>query len=435
MNVREGMTEVTAPVVKARTSDFLVIGGGIVGLSLALELRRHYRLSTITVIEKETSLGEHASGRNSGVLHAGFYYAADSLKARLTRDGNSAMTQYCLERRLRINRCGKLIVARNEGEHAVLDELLRRASRNGVELREIAEKEAREIEPSVRTCRKALFSPTTSSVDPLQVLQSLREDAVHAGIAILTGTKYLGVRRFENSTAVQTSRGEQVAGYVINAAGMYADKIARDFGFGRLYRILPFRGLYLYCQAPAFRLRTHVYPAPDLKLPFLGVHFTVGVHGQIKVGPTAIPAFWREHYGGLHRFDAGELAEIVGVQTKLFLDKSSGFRTVGAEELRKSMKRLVIRRAEELAGPLPGTGFWRWGKPGLRAQLVNTQSRRLEMDFLHEGDPRSFHVLNAVSPGFTCAFSFAGYLFSQIERCLNGRPAGSPSPSDAVCHV
>ena len=155
------------------TPDFLIVGGGIIGISIARELKKRHADCTIAVIEKEQSCALHASGRNSGVLHAGFYYTADSLKARFTRDGNRELTQYCEEREIPINKCGKLVVAQNERDHTLMDELLERGRRNGVELDSITAQEAREIEPRAKTQDRAIFSPTTSSVNPLNVMQSL----------------------------------------------------------------------------------------------------------------------------------------------------------------------------------------------------------------------------------------------------------------------
>ena len=154
----------------AGTADFLIIGGGVIGLTIALELKRRHPEAAVTLIEKENDCGVHASGRNSGVLHAGFYYTAETLKARFTKAGNRAWTAYCEARGLRINRCGKLVVARNAGELPVMDELVRRARANGIELQELTAEEARLIEPRVRTYERALFSPTTSSVDPAEVV-------------------------------------------------------------------------------------------------------------------------------------------------------------------------------------------------------------------------------------------------------------------------
>jgi len=397
-----------------KTSDFLIVGGGVIGMCLALEARRRYPSSRITILEKESSCGTHASGRNSGVLHAGFYYTADSLKARFTRDGNSAMTAYCQERGLRINRCGKLVVAKNEQELEGLDELLRRGTFFGVELREVTVREAREIEPRVKTCERALFSPTTSSVDPVEVMRSLVQDAREAGIDIRTGTAYLG----HDDVGVRTSQGRLSAGYVVNAAGLYADRIAADFGFSRDYCIIPFKGLYLYADEPVGAIRTHIYPVPDLRNPFLGVHFTVTAHGKIKIGPTAIPAFWREHYSGLRNFKLGELAEIMTQEIRLWWRNEFDFRRLAREEIAKYSRACMARLASALATGVDPKRYRVRGAPGLRAQLFNVRTRRLEMDFRFEGDRRSFHVLNAVSPAFTCAMPFTHFLFDRIDEHL-----------------
>ncbi len=406
------------------TTDFLVIGGGVIGLNLALQAKRRHPQSHVTLIEKEQDCGSHASGRNSGVLHAGFYYTADSLKARFTREGNRLLTDYCAARGLRINRCGKLVVARDETELAGLQELFRRGKANGVELYELSEREAREIEPRVKTFRQALFSPTTSSVDPAQVLAALTRDAVSAGVKILTRTSYLRHRDAGAATAVTTSAGCITAGYVINAAGLYADKIAARFGFSRDYRILPFKGLYLYARPGTEPLRTHIYPVPNLDNPFLGVHYTLTVDGHVKIGPTAIPAFWREHYAGLKNFKFLEMTQIVGRELLMLLRNDFRFRSLALAELQKYSKKKMVQQASDLISGVDVRNYASWGKPGIRAQLFDLRQRRLEMDFRFEGDHRSFHVLNAVSPAFTCSIPFAEFLFDQIENKVKGRAGG-----------
>ncbi len=396
------------------TTDFLIIGGGVIGLNLALQARRHHPAAKIIVLEKEKRCGSHASGRNSGVLHAGFYYTADSLKARFTRDGNRQLTDYCRDRALHINSCGKLVVARQREELAGLDELLRRGRHNKVELHEITEKEARQIEPRVKTYAKALFSPTTSSIDPAEVMASFVKDAINARITILTSAAYRG----RAGDDVLTNQGRISAGYVINAAGLYADKIARDFGFSEDYRILPFKGLYLYSSEEPGALRTHVYPVPDLNNPFLGVHYTVTVDGKIKIGPTAIPAFWREHYSGFSGFNLSEAAEIIVRELAMLVRNDFNFRSLAVDELKKFSKSTILSLASELISGVDKSNYRKWGRPGIRAQMVNIKTRKLEMDFRYEGDHRSFHVLNAVSPAFTCAIPFTQHLFTCIQRDL-----------------
>lgn len=400
--------------VVATTSDFLVIGGGIIGICVAAELKRRYLDSFVTLIEKESACGQHASGRNSGVLHAGFYYTADSLKARFTRQGNAELTDFCRDRGLPVNACGKLVVAQNESELEQLDELLRRGRINGVRLDEVDEATAREIEPRAITMSRALYSPTTSSVDPIAVVAAMEQEARRLGVAIHRNAGFL--RQKEN--VVSTTGGTFRAGYVVNAAGLYADAIARHFGFSRDYRILPFKGLYLYSNEPAGALHTNIYPVPDLRNPFLGVHFTVTVDGHAKIGPTAVPAFWREQYDGGKRFRLSELGEIVLRQFGLLFSSQFGFIRLAVEELRKQSRSRMVQLASKMVSGVKLDQFRQWGKPGIRAQLLNVRTRRLEMDFVVEGDRRSFHILNAVSPGFTCCLPFSRFVCDALAAKL-----------------
>jgi len=397
----------------SHTPDFLVVGAGIVGLTVARALAREHPDASVMVIDKEPALAEHASGRNSGVLHAGFYYTADSLKARFTRDGNRQLTAWCEARGVPVRRCGKLVVARDATEHAGLDELLARGKRNGVELVEITEAEAREIEPRVLTSERALWSPTTSSVDPSEVVRALAEEIRDAGVVVRTSTPYLG--RAEG-LRVRVPGGEIEPGYLINCAGLYADRVARDFGFSKHYAILPFKGLYLYGDDDQ-ALRTNIYPVPDLGMPFLGVHFTVTVDGHVKIGPTALPAFWRENYGGLHRFSLVEMVQVLSAEARMFLTDAT-FRRLAREEIDKSFRTRLARRAAGLATGVEPSSYRRWGRPGIRAQLLDRRTGSLVMDFLVEGDDRSLHVLNAVSPAFTCALPFADHVVGRVaELC------------------
>lgn len=360
--------------------DFVVIGGGIVGLAIARELRRQDPGARITVFEKEPRVGVHASGRNSGVLHAGFYYSPDSLKARFTRAGNERLTAYCVERKLPIRRCGKLVIARDASELPQLDELARRGAANGVTLEMISAGDARAIEPRARVFERAIWSPTTSTVDPIAVMDALLRDARSERIEIRLGERWTRDVR---------------AGYVINAAGLEAASIAQTFGFARNYRILPFRGTYLYSNEPPGALRTHLYPVPDPRFPFLGVHFTVNVDGSIKIGPTARPEL---RHGAM------------------LLVRNPDLRRHAIAELRKSSRKHIVRLASSLAENVRLADYTRWGKPGVRAQLYDVKRGALEMDFVLEGDARSMHVLNAVSPGFTCALPFAEHVVEVIRQ-------------------
>jgi L-2-hydroxyglutarate oxidase LhgO len=397
------------------TSDFLVIGGGVIGLSVARRLRRAFSGASVRLIEKEVDCGLHASGRNSGVLHAGFYYSPDSLKAKLTWKGNQLLTAYCEEKGIPLNRCGKLVVARDGTEHAGLDELLRRGRANGIPLESISEKEAKAIEPRVKTFERALFSPATSTVDPALVMQSMKKDALEDGVQLHCGVRYLSLRKQQ----VATSGGTYDAGYVVNAAGLYADRIARDFGFGEGYRILPFKGLYLYSTEPSGAIRTNIYPVPDLRNPFLGVHFTVAASGKAKIGPTAIPGLWREQYEGMANFRLNEFLEVATRGVGLLASSNFDFKALAVREAAKYSKSKMVSLASDLAEGVKPEHYLSWGKPGIRAQLLDIKKRKLEMDFVLEGDKRSMHVLNAVSPAFTCSLPFSEYVCARIEAHLH----------------
>ncbi len=396
------------------TCDFLVIGGGVIGLSIARELRRRRTDARVLLIEKEPSCGAHASGRNSGVLHAGFYYSPDSLKAKFTRLGNERLTAYCEEKRIPLNKCGKLVVAKDAADLPSLDELFRRGQLNGIELQVLTEAEAKSMEPRVKTYQRALFSPRTSTVSPLQVVDAMQQDALHEGIRIQCGMAYRG----RNNEKVRTNQDSIEAGYVVNAAGLYADKIAMDYGFSEKYRILPFKGLYLYSDEPPGAIRTNIYPVPDLRNPFLGVHFTITADGKAKIGPTAIPALWRENYEGLGNVNFRELVEVATRGLGLLTGAGFDFRRLAMEEIAKYSRSKMVSLASVLAEGVAERHYRTWGRPGIRAQLLDITKRKLEMDFVLEGDNRSMHVLNAVSPAFTCSLPFASYVCDRIDKAI-----------------
>ncbi|WP_372638283.1 L-2-hydroxyglutarate oxidase [Cohnella sp.] len=403
--------------MKSRIYDYLIVGGGIIGLTIARELRQRFPDCRIAILEKEADVAHHASGRNSGVLHAGFYYTADSLKAKFTREGNLAMTRYCEENGLKINKCGKVVVASNEEELTGLYELKRRADRNGVELNWLTEEELKRIDPNVRTYQKALHSPTTSTVDPVEVCFKLKEEIAAGGVELYFNCPY----KSRTDGTVHAGNKTFECRYFINAAGLYADKIAQEAGFGTPYTILPFKGIYLKYAKNKTDLGTNVYPVPNLKNPFLGVHFTKTVDGSIKIGPTAIPAFWRENYGGFRNFKAGEFVAILGYELKLFLSNAFHFRSLAIEEMKKYFKSHFIGLSLSMVKEIDRDGFGEFLKPGIRAQLLHKETLELVQDFVIEGDDRSMHVLNAVSPAFTCSFPFAKYVVDSILEKQGGR--------------
>ena len=401
-----------------QTADFLVIGGGIVGLTTALEAARRHPTARVVLLEKEPRPGQHASGRNSGVLHAGLYYRPGSLKARMAAEGNRRLTAYCEERNLAIRRCGKLVLARDEAEEAALDQLCARARTAGVQVELLTAADAARLEPAARVRDRALFSPSTATVDPGQVVAALATDARGAGVDLRSGERF----HDWDGVVVVTNRGRWSAGYVVNAAGAQADRVARRFGFGDGYRIVPFKGRYLRCSAPS-PIRMHLYPVPDLRYPFLGVHLTVAVDGTLMIGPTAAPALGREQYRA-RDVRPGDAVSIGLAVARLFTAPAgAGLRRLAVDEIFRHCRQALVAAGEDLARGLPGPAAWTPGRPGIRAQLVDTRRWNLVDDFVYQADDHSCHVLNAVSPGFTCALPLAEHLLDIIEN--EGRGSGT----------
>lgn len=404
-----------------RFPDLLIVGAGITGLSLAWQFKQRYPDASVSVLDKEPEVAQHASGRNSGVLHAGFYYSSDSLKARLCRVGNARMQDFCREHGLRLNNCGKLVVTNSEAELPGLRRLYAQGLANGVNVQLIDEAEARELEPQARTVGQALYSPQTATVDPAEICRFLRARLEAMGVRFFLETAYLGRGSGLSSGSkagrqrlVKTSRGVFEPGRLVNCAGLYADQIARDYGFGRDYALLPFKGLYLAYEGDPSLLTRHIYPVPDPRQPFLGVHYTKTVDGRLKIGPTAIPALWRENYHGLDNFKLNELLEVLWYEGCLMLVNPFGFRSLALQEVKKYWRPGFARQAAHLTRQAPGR-FGSFLKPGIRAQLLHKRTLNLVQDFVVEGDDFSQHVLNAVSPAFTCGLAFADHLVERLE--------------------
>ncbi len=389
--------------------DYIIIGAGIIGLTVAYELINRFPDLKILLIEKESDVAQHASGRNSGVLHAGFYYTADSLKARFTVEGNRRMKAFCHANGITVNETHKVVIAANADDLKMLHELKRRGDRNGVTLELIDETQLKTIDPNIKTYQQALYSPNTASVDPREVCQKLK--------ALLKNRIDF---RF-NTRVQQIKENRIVAGkfsagfnYLINCAGLYADKIARQMGVGKAFTMLPFKGLYLKYSGDENIVKTNVYPVPNLNNPFLGVHFTKTVHDEVKIGPTAIPAFWREHYRGFSRFNLREFVEVLFWEANLFLRNRFNFRRLALSEMKKYLPHVLINEARHMVRHI-GDAF-KPMPPGIRAQLLNKKTGELVMDFVVEHSKQSTHVLNAVSPAFTCAFSFAEYVVDEALK-------------------
>jgi L-2-hydroxyglutarate oxidase LhgO len=394
-------------VASRTTADFVVVGAGIVGLALARELKRRQAGARIVVLEKEATLGCHASGRNSGVLHSGIYYEAGSVKGRMCAQGARELTEYCSKHRLPISRRGKVIVPVHEGEDPQLDVLLERARINGARAELLDERTLAALEPDTRSqSGRALYSPDTAVVEPTPILAKLHESLVDRGVEILLEHPVECVAGSGSSVRV---RGETVEfGHLFNAAGLQADRVARAFGAGLGYAMLPFKGLYYrLVHESALRINGLVYPVPDLKVPFLGIHFTRAVNGHVDVGPTALPALGRENYEGLRGVSAIEVASIGSRILQLYVLNKQGFRRFAHREALRILKQRFVAAARALVPRLRSTDLARGDNVGIRAQLLNLRTHELVMDFVVEHVGRSTHILNAVSPAFTSAFPFA----------------------------
>ncbi|RAP33986.1 L-2-hydroxyglutarate oxidase [Candidatus Marinamargulisbacteria bacterium SCGC AG-439-L15] len=392
-----------------KKSKILIIGAGILGLSVARELVKRGK-SDILIIEKESALGAHASGRNSGVLHAGVYYPPDTLKAKLCLKGNSLLRAYCRDHHLPLLDCGKVLVAKNEKELKALDLIYERGKGNGARVSYLGEDELEKIEPLATTYEKAVLSKDTAVVDPNSILAQLKTE-LEASKRVFFSFDTSYIKRLNEHT-ILTSNGELVFEFMINAAGSFADKIAHQFGVGKHYRLIPFKGLYKkLIPEKAKQMYHHIYPVPDLENPFLGVHFTKSTSGDVYVGPTAIPAFGAENYSGAPSLNK-EAVKIALSDAILFL-KNPKFRKVALTEPKRYLDYYFFKEAQQLVPGLKMSDIVPSSKVGIRPQLVNWESKELVMDFCIEAASHHIHILNAISPAFTSAFAFSEYVIDK----------------------
>lgn len=391
---------------QVKEAQFLICGCGIIGLTIAKRLIELGH-EGIVIIEKEKELGCHASGRNSGVLHAGIYYTADSLKARFSVRGNQLMKEYCRKNGLALLEDGKVVVARDQNEIEVLQELYKRGERNGAKVELVDEKSLKEIEPYARTHKQALYSYNTAVVNPKEILDCLYKELVLSNkVSILTNTEMVGIK--ENNNVI-TNSGSIKFQKFINAAGAYSDKVAHSFGVGLRYKLIPFKGTYKkLIHEKSSIVRGSIYPVPNIKNPFLGVHLTKCIDGDVYIGPTAIPALGRENYGVLAGLDS-EALDILYREAVLFINNPK-FRRVALEEPRKYWFHYFFKDVQSLVNGITPDDIEGTSKVGIRPQLVDWKSRELIMDFVVLKDGNSIHILNAISPAFTCSMAFAEYV-------------------------
>ncbi len=388
-----------------------IIGAGIVGLATARALLAR-GVRSIRVFEAERSVGAHQTSHNSGVLHAGLYYRPGSLRARLCAEGRERIFRYCSEREIPVRRCGKLVVATDEAEHARLDEIRQRGEANGLtELRVLTRREFTEIEPHAGGIA-ALHVPHTGVVDFAQVARAIRDDVQSAGVEIVTDGALLEADQEQTAWRLRTPQGVTRARFVIGCAGLQSDRVARMFGVDPPVRILPFRGAYwaLHSQR-ADLVRALIYPVPDPRFPFLGVHLTRTISGPVEIGPNAIFTWSRHGYrrGAFRPSDAIDALTFEG-----FWELAARHWRVGAAELRRAFaRRAFLREARKL---LPGLGDRdvRRSRSGVRAQAVDREGRLVD-DFLIADADRSIHVLNAPSPAATASLAIGEEIARRAE--------------------
>jgi (S)-2-hydroxyglutarate dehydrogenase len=396
-----------------RTADFVVIGGGILGLAVARELLARHPGASLCVLEREERLAAHQTSHSSGVIHAGIYYAPGSLKARLCVEGARLLYAYCDEHGIEARRNGKLIIATEDPELARLDELERRGRANQVPgLRRVAPDGIAEIEPHARGIA-ALHSPETGVVDFTRVAAAFAADVDAAGGIVATS---FGVRRLTpgpGAMAVQHQRGNVEAGFVISCAGAWSDRLAVAAGAPPEPRIVPFRGAYLRLRPERRELvRASIYPVPDPDLPFLGGHLTRGIDGEVLLGPSALIAGARDAYR-LSRVRWRDLAQNLAWPGTWRL--MGRFWRTGLSELRHAASKRAfvadLRRFVpelDVADVLPAFS-------GIRAQALDRDGRLVD-DFVVHRTERALHVRNAPSPAATSSLALAKLIADEAER-------------------
>ncbi|MEK9726806.1 MAG: L-2-hydroxyglutarate oxidase [Candidatus Margulisiibacteriota bacterium] len=388
--------------------NILIIGAGIVGLSIAKALLDHGH--KVSVIEKETKVGVHASGRNSGVLHSGIYYPKDTLKAKFCQTGRPLFQEYCKKKKIQIDNCGKVLVTKNEKEIDSLNLLYERGVENNLLINKLTVTELGRISPLAKTIDSALWVPETSVFNPTQLLQSLTDEIEsHDFGSLFFQEAFVEV---VSETKIKTTTMELNYDVLINCAGGYADKIAHKFNLAKELVLIPFKGIYKKLNPGlANQIHHHIYPVPDLENPFLGVHFTKSMNKDVYVGPTAIPAFGPENYG-LFENIGWEGANILAKDAILFL-LNKKFRRVALSEPKRYVPQFFYNEAKKLLKGLTASDLYPSQKIGIRPQLVNWKTKELEMDFKIIKHGNQIHILNAISPAFTCCFAFSKYIISE----------------------
>jgi L-2-hydroxyglutarate oxidase len=395
--------------------DLAVVGGGIVGLAVARELIRRNPRASVCVLERESEIGTHQTGHNSGVIHAGVYYTPGSLKARLCVEGARELYEYCEQHAIAIERCGKAIVATDPSELGRLDELERRGNANGVPgLRRIDAAGIEELEPYARGIA-GLHSPGTGIADFSAVARAYAQDVLDAGGTVATGCKVTGVTVGARALRLEHAHGGTEAGHAVFCAGAWADRLAVAAGADPDPRIVPFRGAYLRLVSERRELvRSLIYPVPDPRLPFLGVHLTRHIDGEVLIGPTALLAGARDAYSltTVHGRDLLDTLAWPGTWRML----SNWWRT-GVSEVRHAALRSAFVRAAARYVPDLRVSDVEPSFAGVRAQALGRDGALID-DFVFSKTERALHVRNAPSPAATSSLAIARHVADEAERAF-----------------
>lgn len=387
--------------------DVAVIGAGIIGLATAMRLAKEYPDRKVIVLEKERQVAQHQTGHNSGVIHAGIYYMPGSQKANFCYIGNKALRRYCDDHGIGYEMCGKLIVATNESEKVRLDDLFERGTANGVEgLEMVGQERLQEIEPHSAGI-KAIWSSETGIVDYTQVSESYARELGEAGGELQLNTDVRDLQVQDDKSYLHTNNGTIEAAHVINCAGLFADVIARQMRERIGLRIVPFRGEYFSLRPEKTHLVNGlIYPVPDPKLPFLGVHFTKRVDGSVEAGPNAVLTLAREGYKKTS-FDAADVLDIA-THPGFWRMSMTHWLTGVKEQYRSVSKGTFVRSLQKLLPEVTLNDVWR-PNAGVRAQAVDNKGNLLQ-DFSIVRSKTAIHVLNAPSPAATSSLPISRHI-------------------------
>ena len=392
-------------------TDFLIIGGGIVGLSTAYNLLEKNPAVKVVIVEKEPTLAVHQTGHNSGVLHSGIYYKPGSLKAENCRRGKKAMEQFCAEESIDYEICGKVIVAITESEVPILERIYERGQANGVNCEIIGEERLREIEPEAAGV-KAIHVPEAGIVNYRQVCERLGEKIRGLGGEIVFGARVTGIATGESEVAIETTQGDYTAKQLVNCGGLYSDRIARLSGKDPKVKIVPFRGEYYELKPEAKSLVNHlIYPVPDPAFPFLGVHFTRMIEGGVECGPNAVLAFAREGYQK-YRINVAELFESLTYPG--FLKLAAKHWKTGAGEMWRSVSKAAFVKSLQRLLPAIKAEHLEAAPAGVRAQAVSPDGKTVD-DFLIVEHERVINICNAPSPGATASLNIGKLIVSKLS--------------------